>query len=123
MPRTKLPFLNQNLTLTGLDTAQFEQSLDAITALHGLFERQFMEGRMIGWQPPPSTLDSGRSLILSNRYFTRRSEAKTMKSVPFSPKVDPKGYLADVLSTQLIHTQENEVQYLTRVSDMGKQYK
>ncbi|TFK59324.1 hypothetical protein BDN72DRAFT_905959 [Pluteus cervinus] len=46
-----------------------------------------------------------------------------MKAIPFSSVVDPKKYLTRMLSSTLIHTEENEVQYFARYSDMARQYK
>lgn len=75
------------------------------------------------WNASPCSLSEGRTLVLSNRYFTRRSEARSMRSIPFPQEVDPKRVLSNVVNEAIIHTEENEVVYLTRITDISKQYK
>src|SRR5687767_8285823 len=83
VPKSKYPMLQQSITLTGLGTDQFEDSINGLIQMYALFERQFTEGRVIPWQPTPCSLSAGRAVVLGNRYFTRRSEALQMKSLPF----------------------------------------
>ncbi|TFK62338.1 hypothetical protein BDN72DRAFT_777190 [Pluteus cervinus] len=117
IPRNKAQFLNQSLTLNGLGTPTFDLTMAALREMYPVICRQFPEGRVTG------TFMSESNLTLSNRFFTQRSEAGQMQSVPFERNVDPKNILMHVLSPSLIHTAENEVQYFARQSDLGKIFK
>ncbi|TFK58156.1 hypothetical protein BDN72DRAFT_721604, partial [Pluteus cervinus] len=123
IPKTKMQFLTQSVTLSGLGTPTFDESVVALSEVYTVFSRQFPEGRMMPLQSSPSSFGSGSSLVLSNRYFTRRSEGPQMKSIPFPSTVDPRKILTRHLSSSLIHTEENDVQYFVRHSDMGKNHK
>ncbi|TFK62065.1 hypothetical protein BDN72DRAFT_777568, partial [Pluteus cervinus] len=116
-PKEKPYLLNQNITLTGLGTATFEQSLSALREMHPVISRQFPEGRVT------CSFLSGTSLTFSNRFFTKRSEGGQMISIPFSPNVDPKNVLTHMLNPLMIHTEENEVKYFVRQSDLGRNFK
>ncbi|TFK60330.1 hypothetical protein BDN72DRAFT_905057 [Pluteus cervinus] len=113
----------QSVTLSGLGTPTFEESLSALTEMYTVFCRQFPEGRVLPLPTAESCIGIGGSLTFSNRHFTKRAEGPHMKAIPFSSLVDPKKYLTRMLSSTLIHTEENEVQYFTRYSDMGQNYK
>ncbi|TFK59341.1 hypothetical protein BDN72DRAFT_780871 [Pluteus cervinus] len=119
VPTNKAQFLTQSVTLSGLGTAMFEESLSALKEMHTVFCRQFPEGRVLPLPTVESSVGVGESLTFSNRYFTKRSEGPHMKTVPFSSVVDPKKFFTRMLSSTLIHTEENEVQYFTRYSDLG----
>ncbi|TFK60399.1 hypothetical protein BDN72DRAFT_722105, partial [Pluteus cervinus] len=116
----KAHLLQQAVTLTGLGTETFESSMDALCKMHTIFSRQFPEGKLAPWQPVASAWTTGRGLVLTNRYFTRRSEANTMPSIPFSEGIDPRGILKKMLNNKMIHTEENEVKYYTRYADMAR---
>ncbi|TFK59720.1 hypothetical protein BDN72DRAFT_905595 [Pluteus cervinus] len=123
VPRSKAHFLHQSVTLSGLETATFEESLTALQEMYTVFSRQFPEGRLMPWQAGTSTLGDGGSITLSNRYFTKRSEGQQMQSVPFAANVDPKKILTRMLNSSLIHTEENDVQYFMRYGDLGRNFK
>ncbi|TFK59464.1 hypothetical protein BDN72DRAFT_780707, partial [Pluteus cervinus] len=106
----------------GLGTATFEESLTAIAQMHTVFSRYFPEGHICPWQPPLTSMTNTRGLLLSNRHFTRRTEGTQMEAIPFPTSVDPKGILANFVTPSLIHTEENEVKYFIRVSDMARNY-
>ena len=118
-----MQFLTQSVTLSGLGTPTFDESVVALSEVYTVFSRQFPEGRMMPLQNTPSSFGLGSTFVLSNRYFTRRSEGPQMKSTPFPSTVDPRKILTRHLSSSLIHTEENDVQYFVRHSDMGKNYK
>lgn len=111
------------VTLTGLGTETFENSLDAIAKILTVLGRQFPEGKLIAWQPPACSMSAGHNLVLTNRYFTKQSEAANMTSTLFPSNVDPKQILSRMTGSQLIHTEENQVKYYTRYGDLGGPYK
>lgn len=108
----------------GLGTTQFESSIDALFDIRRvLFDREFPEGKLKSFEISPSCITADRSLVLSNRYFTKKSEGPQMRDSPFPNNVDPVGILARNLGNGLIHTEENDVTYLRRASDMLGQHK
>ncbi|TFK59963.1 hypothetical protein BDN72DRAFT_724233, partial [Pluteus cervinus] len=111
IPRNKAQYLTQSVTISGLGTSTFEDSITALNEMYTVFSRQFPEGRLMPLQSNSSNWGLGRSLVLSNRYFTKRSEGPQMKSVPFPAAVDPRKILTRYLTSSLIHTEENDVQY------------
>jgi len=123
IPASKYPMLQQSVTLTGLGTSQFEESVEAMKEFYSLFEREFPADMMVPWLPGPCSLSSGRTMSFTNRFFTKRTEALTLKAIPFSYQVDPKGFLNRMTSKDLFHAQENQVQYLKRVEDMEAGYR
>ncbi|TFK59336.1 hypothetical protein BDN72DRAFT_905949 [Pluteus cervinus] len=120
--RNKAFFLHQSLMLSGLGTTTFEESLSALTKIWTVFGRQFPEGRLMPWQAGVSAFGGAGTLTLSNRYFTKKSEAGQMQGVPFPSNVDPKKILTKMLNPSLIHTAENNVQYVIRHSDLGRNF-
>ncbi|TFK60034.1 hypothetical protein BDN72DRAFT_905317 [Pluteus cervinus] len=123
VPRNKAHFLQQSITLSGLKTTTFEETLTALQEMYTVISRQFPEGRLLPWQPGPTVLGEGGSITLSNRYFTKRSEGQQMQSTPFSTNIDPKKILTRMLTSSLIHTEENEVQYFMRQADLARNFK
>ncbi|TFK72349.1 hypothetical protein BDN72DRAFT_763485 [Pluteus cervinus] len=114
---------SQSLRLVGLGTATFNDSVNAAMQMFNVFSRQFPDKRVIVWEPPASSWTSNLGLSMSNRYFTRAKEAGHMPSVPFPADVDPKGVLNAILDDELIHTEENDVKYYTRHTDLGNKPK
>ncbi|TFK60499.1 hypothetical protein BDN72DRAFT_779335, partial [Pluteus cervinus] len=121
MARNKAFLLHQSVTLCGLGTKTFEESLSALTKIWTVFGRQFPEGRLMPWQAGASVFGGG-TLTFSNRHFTKKSEAGQMQSAPFPSNVDPKKILTKMLNSSLIHTAENNVQYVVRHSDLDPQH-
>lgn len=64
---------------------------------------------MQSWQPSAH----GRFIAIDvgNRYFTRRQDASNEESINFDPAVDPKGVLQRLMGDDLVHLEENRVEY------------
>ncbi|TFK58733.1 hypothetical protein BDN72DRAFT_906462, partial [Pluteus cervinus] len=60
IPRNKYIYLQQSVTLTGLGTPIFEQTVQALAEVATTFNRQFPEGQMIPWHSSPSCLAGGQ---------------------------------------------------------------
>jgi len=107
--------LRQSLTLTGFNTSTFQSVSENIAAVHELF------GRFIGknsLQPLSCVSGFGEyvSIDMSNRYFTpRRDETLGATEIPFTPDVDPHGFLGKAAGSGLFHSDENVVHYYERV--------
>jgi len=62
-------------------------------------------------------LEEFPALYTSNRYFTPRKDARTVKELAFHSDVDPYGNLSRLLGPMHIHIEENTVSYYERVGD------
>ncbi|KAK7022002.1 hypothetical protein VNI00_017104 [Paramarasmius palmivorus] len=51
---------------------------------------------------------------IGNRYFTSKRLALTEQHMPFSPSIDPKGFLEEMRGDSFLHTSENQVEYYER---------
>ncbi|KAH7906137.1 hypothetical protein BJ138DRAFT_1117847 [Hygrophoropsis aurantiaca] len=101
--------IRQSITLTGLGNQDFEQAVTTLYGLDTLLERQAPPGSIEKWQP---TDYAGYTAIdIQNRYFTPKKFANGLPSVPFDDAVDPNGYLKDSVGSELIHTDDNRVEY------------
>ncbi|TFK66984.1 hypothetical protein BDN72DRAFT_899338 [Pluteus cervinus] len=107
-------FMQQSITLTGLSTIPFEHAMDKAVNVHDKFRRCFPEEKLQAWSSMPCTVSSGRTISLSNRYFTLRSEAPSSLSIPFPEEVDPLRLLSKLVTPLMIHTSDNEVAYFER---------
>ena len=122
MAMSKYPLLQQSVTLSGLGTIQFERSVEVLSQnLYASFQRAVPESKLLSWQGAPCESSVGRTMSFSNRYFSRAFEANQLERTPFSGEVDPKGFLSRALCDSLVHTAENEVQYLDLLSPVRQQ--
>ncbi|TFK62989.1 hypothetical protein BDN72DRAFT_902770 [Pluteus cervinus] len=107
-------FLRQQITLSGLNTSEFEYAVDKARNVYNKFRRFFPEKQLLPWPELKCTISEGRTLTLGNRYFTRRSEAPTLQPIPFEPYVDPNRILAGCVNARLFHSADNTVNYYRR---------
>jgi hypothetical protein len=97
--------------LTGLGTPTFEQAVDAAQEIYGLFDRSFEDGTLESWTTSTTQSRAGRSLDASNRYVTSKKDAPCMIHIPFSPTIDPRGFLEQMLKGNYVHGDDNTVEY------------
>jgi hypothetical protein len=109
-------YLRQSISITGLGTATFEQSVSAVKEIHGCYERSFSEKKLQGWNA--GQFGRYQALNLSNRYFTPKRDAPGLEDRPFSEGVDPKGILEAMKQAGYVHGEENEVKYFARRLDL-----
>ncbi|KAF9457877.1 hypothetical protein BDZ94DRAFT_1174700, partial [Collybia nuda] len=101
-------FLKQGVTITGLDTPTFSDSIKSATEIYGLFDWNFAEGRMELWSCVNRTPNECDSIHASNRYLMLKMEATHQ---PFKKLVDPKGILKAMAKESYVHTEDNDVLY------------
>ncbi|KAK7028257.1 hypothetical protein R3P38DRAFT_3189735 [Favolaschia claudopus] len=92
---SKAATMTQRIELVGFGSSVFDDAVNNMGILHGLFGRFFGENRML-----PLNLAPG-----------------TSTEVPFGAGVDPLGQLANFRRSGLIHTTENKVSYFKAVPD------
>ncbi|TFK62686.1 hypothetical protein BDN72DRAFT_776821, partial [Pluteus cervinus] len=117
------PFLRQQVTLTGFSLPTFEKALDYAGEVYNKFRRYFPDKQLQPWVLPPCSESPGRTITFSNRYFTRRNEAPTLRSIPFPLVVDPKSILANLVDGTMFHSEDNEVSYYERYQEEDKSLK
>jgi hypothetical protein len=103
-------YLRQRVSLTGLGTSDFDESIQGIMDVHTTFARCVPLNKLA----PCGIVDDfdGYGTIeLSNRYFTLKKDAATQEQVPFSTDIDPFRFLAIAAGHQYVHTEENVVRY------------
>jgi hypothetical protein len=77
----------------------------ACVEIHEVFQRQFAEGRLAGWNA--GKYRKYQTLDLSNRYFTPKRDAPDMEHIPFTKDVDPRGILEKMAMAGYVHGEEN----------------
>ncbi|KIM90321.1 hypothetical protein PILCRDRAFT_31490, partial [Piloderma croceum F 1598] len=109
--------LRQAVTLTGLGTEKFEQSVDAFIQIHTMFSRIFKDGILDPWLL--SAFGDHNAVDISNRYFTSRHQNPTAVQLSFHELVDPDRILVNMAVGDLVHSEENDVQFFELVSKDG----
>ncbi|KAF8221474.1 hypothetical protein L208DRAFT_1327778, partial [Tricholoma matsutake] len=104
-------YLQQGITLTGLGTPTFEWAVDAAQEIYRLFDQSFEDGMLESWMTSTTQSTTGCSLNASNRYVTSKKDAPQMVHIPFSPAIDPRGFLEQMLKGSYIHGDDNTVEY------------
>ncbi|KAF8075764.1 hypothetical protein FPV67DRAFT_1407739 [Lyophyllum atratum] len=120
--RSKIKYLRQNITLSGLGTPTFRDAMRSTGEIFGLFDRQFNEGFL---QPWVATMDpsGGEDLLeASNRYLTPKRDASAASAVEFDHEVDPKGTLQAMAGNDHFHTDDNVVLYYKRRTEDDGRY-
>jgi hypothetical protein len=115
MAATRYKYLRQGISITGLGTATFEQATKSAQDIHDMFQRQFSEGRLGGWNT--GKYRHHATLDMSNRYFTPKRDAPNMEHIPFDEMVDPQGVLEGMIQGAYVHGEENVVQYYNHIVD------
>ena len=118
-------YLRQGVTITGLNTATFQRVSENINAIHHFFAR-FIGKDSLQPLTVVSHFEEYLSIETSNRYFTpRRAGTIGATEIPFSPHVDPHGYLARGAGSKFFHSEDNEVRYYEKITedrDAGYKY-
>ncbi|KAJ8481024.1 hypothetical protein ONZ45_g15445 [Pleurotus djamor] len=112
--------LHQGVTLTGLGSPLFQQSMGNLLFIQSMF-RRFMPDNQLEEKAEFFGEYEGHSTIsASNRFFTRQQHAAGLETIPISEDVDPNGVLSKADLKQFVHTEENEVTYhLLNTSETG----
>ncbi|KAF8237739.1 hypothetical protein L208DRAFT_1245591, partial [Tricholoma matsutake] len=111
MHPSKYHFLQRSITVSGLDTLFFNNTVLAMNEIYGVFNHAFMQGALGPWNP---TETDGPLIEASNWYFTLSRPGLHLESVPFQENIDPTSVLAKMLALSgacCVHTKYNEVEY------------
>jgi hypothetical protein len=110
--------LRQSVQLVGLGTDTFQRAIESIVHIHTMFSRQFKDGVLETWQP--SAFGPAQAIDMSNHYFSSRRQNTQVSSIPFHEHVDPNGYLSELAGADLVHCDENQVQYYELLPPEGE---
>ncbi|EAU81024.2 hypothetical protein CC1G_10143 [Coprinopsis cinerea okayama7 len=107
-------YLRQQVTLFGFEAPSFQAFVDSMEAMYFKYGDAIAEGSLELWNPP--TDDKGIGFDLVNRYFTHISHSGGEPAIPFHESVDPCDVLKQMGGGVYIHTQDNHVDYIERIS-------
>ncbi|PBK94384.1 hypothetical protein ARMGADRAFT_909006, partial [Armillaria gallica] len=111
----------QSVTVMGLVCQSFKDTIPTLQEIRLTAEREFKNGMLEKWNM--GTYHGFPVFMLSNRYFRTVKDRAHQEEVPFSKDVDPVRILQWLARNDLIHTEENEVQYFkSSVDEDGKQW-
>ncbi|PBK92578.1 hypothetical protein ARMGADRAFT_930179 [Armillaria gallica] len=111
--KEKLRFLSQSIMITGFGRQSFDHAIKAIKEIQHTGEREFYQGQLQEWLP--SKFQGHNTIKMSNRYFRAQSKSEQEIGTPIGQDVDPRGVLAWLAGSNLIHMEENDVNYYRRL--------
>jgi hypothetical protein len=112
--------MRQGVTLVGLGTATFNDALDGIDEIYGIFSRALLEGSL---GPGDCIACSGDpTLHVSNRLLTPKKDALNMNAIELENGVDPRGVLKAIINEgEYVYCDDNEVKYFeSKTDESGK---
>ena len=101
--------MRQSVMLSGLSSPMFDEAIASIYEIQDMFRRTAVDGTLEEWIP--SVFQNHLSIDIGNRYFTPRQYALQDQPIAFSPSVDPHNILSEAMGDQLVHVEENHVEY------------
>ncbi|KAH6904779.1 hypothetical protein BKA70DRAFT_1431676 [Coprinopsis sp. MPI-PUGE-AT-0042] len=115
LPPLKLQIvgLRQHVCVTGLGAEWFKKALEQVEKVHNLFKASLPANTLYQMEFP--FYEGYQALEAHTRYFTDRSAMPMARNQPFQPLVDPDGTLRALQPQNLLHAQENEVDYVRRM--------
>jgi len=103
--------------LTGLSSAMFDEAIASVYEIQDMFRRTAVDRTMEEWTP--SVFQKHLSIDVGNRYFTPRQYALQDQQIAFSASVDPHNILSEAMGDQLVHVEENHVEYYEARKENG----
>ncbi|KAJ2915584.1 hypothetical protein MD484_g4827, partial [Candolleomyces efflorescens] len=107
-------FIRQYVKVTGFGNEDMLQCVKRIEMAYLKMSDHFKEGTVEPWQP--SLFEGYVALEANTRYFTHTNHANPGDIVDFAPHVDSGGRLKDIMEGEYVHTTDNRVDYLERVT-------
>ncbi|PPQ81191.1 hypothetical protein CVT24_009468 [Panaeolus cyanescens] len=105
--------MKQSVKLTGLGLGEYARFQEVINMVHTMFEDTLGKGTVQSVDCKP--YEGHLSFDVGTRYFTDRDDAPTQEHVPFSRDDDPIFILELLRKDKFIHTEDNVVQYCSKV--------
>lgn len=119
MERTRIKYLKQSITITGLGGESFENICKVSERMSTFFKRY---GKLEGSLEEDARVYCGTysALEFNNRYLTPKYETDGSDILNIPTPVDPTGALAAVCGDHHVYTSENEVVYMKEINTDGK---
>ena len=106
----RLQYMRQLVMLTGLSSPLFDEAIAQIYQIQDMFRRRtLVDGTMEEWGP--SLFQGHVSIDVGNRYFTPSKFALQDQQIAFNANIDPHNILSKAMGNQLVHVEENRVEY------------
>lgn len=109
--------MRQSVMLTGLSSPIFDEAIASIYEIQNMFRRTVVMGTMEEWVP--SVFKEHVSIDVGNRYFTPRKYALQDQQIAFSANIDPHNILSEAMGDELVHVEENHVEYYEARKENG----
>lgn len=109
--------MRQSVMLTGLSSPIFHEAIASVYEIQDLFRQTVVKGTMEEWAP--SLFQNHVSIDVGNRYFTPRKYALQDQQIEFGASVDPHNILSEAMGDQLVHVEENHVEYYEARKENG----
>ncbi|KAF5348943.1 hypothetical protein D9758_014225 [Tetrapyrgos nigripes] len=110
--RKQAPYLRQHIGIVGLGLPYMSTAVDQLYQIISKFQRP-LNGQTLNPWTADSSFGPGHISITANcRYFTVGSGASTKQSLPFQDGVDPDGILQSLVTSTMVHTEDNSVLYM-----------
>jgi hypothetical protein len=110
--------MKQAVSLIGLDSTSFTNSIHSICAIEEIFSRQVGENKMVPWKN--GTYLEWDTIHASNRYFTSLRNHPNITPIAFDKLVDPDGTLealASLSDANRVHSADNVIEYYELAED------
>lgn len=109
--------MRQSVMLTGLSSPIFDEAIRSVYQIQDMFRRTAVDGTMEEWTP--SVFQEHQSIDIGNRYFTPRQYALQDQQIAFSANIDPDNILLNAMGDNLVHVEENHVEYYEARKENG----
>ena len=109
--------MRQSVMLTGLSSPKFDEAITSLYDIQDIFRRTVVSGTLEEWAP--SLFQEHISIDIGNRYFTPRKYALQDQQIAFSANIDPHNILSEAMGDQLVHVEENHVEYYEARKENG----
>ncbi|KAF5343480.1 hypothetical protein D9758_015660 [Tetrapyrgos nigripes] len=120
--RNQAPYLRQHIGIVGLGLPYMSTSLNQLYQIFSKFERALNGQTLNPWIAEDSFAPGHIGVTANCRYFTVGPSASTKQSIPFQNGVDPDSVLQSLITSTVVHTEDNAVLYM-KASKSGKNLK
>lgn len=110
--------LRQFVRLTGLGIPSFDDYLESLERVKSKFTHKAGFGMLD--TPGEALYEGHRAIDLHTRYLTERRLVEGERHIPFPPDIDPNQALEEVRGGNLIRVEDNVVQYMKKISNVGQ---
>lgn len=119
--KRKATYLHQTVRLTGLGVTAFGTAVVKINDIYKLMSGHITSKKLIPWQA--THYEGSEAINASARYFTLRRFVPNERGKQFGVGVDTGNLLAAIRGQDLIHGDDNKVDYLKEYKSVKEKIK